>query len=50
MGRMNTWKGHEQSGSYSQTGFDGPIESTNAYPVSINQLYLWLIRNIIKVV
>jgi hypothetical protein len=48
MGRTNTWTGRGQSGPYSQTELDGSIESTNACPVSINQLYLWLIRNIIN--
>jgi hypothetical protein len=47
MGRTNTWTGRDLSGSYSQTGLDGSIEPKNARPISINQLYLWLIRNII---
>jgi hypothetical protein len=46
-GRRNTRTGREKSGSYSQTGLYGSIESKNAWPTSINQLYLWLIRNII---
>jgi hypothetical protein len=48
MGRTNTWTGRNRSGPYSQTGLDGSMESTNACPISINQLYLWLIGNIIN--